>query len=356
LGGDEFVLLLPDVGRDGALQVADKILVSFRQPFTVGGHSLRVTASIGIALYPHDGATFDELLKNADTALYQAKQEGRNTRVFYNREMNIATLERLMLESELRKAIEMGQLRTYFQPKVSLADGRLAGAEALVRWLHPDRGLIPPGRFIPVAESSDLIVALGDWVLEDVCRQLATWCGAGLPPLTVAVNMTARHFSDPGLIERLKSLLKTHRLEPQVLELELTESTLFEAGAQTVQTLLALELLGVGLAIDDFGTGYSSLGYLKRLPLVALKIDQSFVRDLATDADDRVLTATIVNLGHSLGLKVVAEGVETEEQRSFLLEQGCDLAQGYLFSRPMPAEDFSAWRVSHVAGTLEGSP
>ena len=356
LGGDEFVLLLPETGQTGALRLADKLLAAFRQPFTVAGHSLRATLSIGIALYPHDGATFTDLLKNADAALYRAKQDGRNTRAFYAREMNVATFERLVLESELRRAIEVGQLRAYFQPKVRLADGWPAGAEALVRWLHPDHGLIPPGRFIPVAEASDLIVALGDWMLEAVCRQLVVWRGAGLPPLTVAVNLTARHFRDPGFIGRLENLLAAHGLAPQVLELELTESSLLEAGAQTAETLLALRRLGVGLAIDDFGTGYSSLSYLKRLPITALKIDQSFVRDLVIDPDDRILAATIVALSHSLGLKVVAEGVETEDQRRILLEQGCDLAQGYLFGPPMPAEPFAEWLDARGAssGTLAG--
>ncbi|HRC72415.1 MAG TPA: EAL domain-containing protein [Candidatus Competibacter sp.] len=343
LGGDEFVLLLPDAGRDGAPKVADKILAAFREPFTVAGHSLRVTVSVGAALYPHDGITFDDLLKNADTALYRAKQEGRNTQVSYAREMNVAAFERLVLESELRKAIECGQLVAYFQPKVYLSDGRLAGAEALVRWLHPERGLISPGFFIPVAEASGLIVALGDWMLEAVCRQLAAWREAGFPPLTVAVNLAARHFRDLECVGRIQNLLAAHDLPPQALELELTESTLLDGGARTTETLLALQHLGIGLAIDDFGTGYSSLGYLKRLPITALKIDQSFVRDLVTDTDDRVLAATIVNLSHSLGLGVVAEGVETEEQRRILLEQGCDFAQGYLFGPPVPAERFVGW-------------
>ena len=345
LGGDEFVLLLPDTGQPGAARLAGKLVTAFGQPFVVSGHNLRVTASIGIALYPHDGMSFAELLKNADTALYRAKHEGRNTWVFYTREMNVATFERLMLESQLRKAIETGQLRAYFQPKVRLGDGRLAGAEALVRWLHPDHGLISPGRFISVAEASDLIVHLGDWMLAEVCRQLAIWRGAGLPPLTVAVNLAARHFRDPGFGERIENLLTAHGLPAQALELELTESSLLETGARTAETMLTLRRLGLGLAIDDFGVGYSSLSYLKRLPLTALKIDRSFVRDLVDNPDDCMLAATIIALGHGLGLKVVAEGVENEEQRRILLNQGCDLAQGYLFDPPMPAEQFADWLV-----------
>ena len=343
LGSDEFVLLLPGMDRAGAQQLADQVLAAFRQPFAIAGHNLRATVSIGIALCPHDGTSFTDLLKNADAALHRAKYEGRNLCLFYVQEMNVAALERLMLESQLRHAIDSGQLVAYFQPKVYLANGALAGAEALVRWHHPAHGLIQPGQFIPVAETSDLIVALGDWMLETVCRQLAVWRDAGLPPLTVAVNLAARHFRDPGLIQHIQNLLKINSLNPNTLELELTESTLLEAGTQTGETLAVLKRLGVGLAIDDFGTGYSSLGYLKRIPITALKIDQSFVRDLVTDQDDRTLAATIVALGHGLGLSVVAEGVETEEQRQILLDQGCDLAQGYYFGRPMTADQFSDW-------------
>ncbi len=344
LGGDEFVLLLPEAGQEGALRVADKVLNAFRQPFDVAGHRLSATASIGIALYPHDGADFAELLKNADTALYRAKQDGRNTRVFYDRAMNMATLERLMLEGELRQALATRQLRAFYQPKVRLADGVLVGAEALVRWQHPERGLIPPGQFIPMAEASDLIVDLGDWMLVEVCRQQAAWrqSRAGLPLPTVAINLAARHFRLPGLADRIGALLEAYGLPARALELELTESTLLEAGANTTETLEQLERLGVELALDDFGTGYSSLSYLKRLPLTTLKIDRSFVRDLVTDFDDRTIAATILALGHQMGLVVVAEGVETEEQQRILLEQGCDLAQGYLFGRPMPAEEFAA--------------
>ncbi len=343
LGGDEFVLLLPQADQAGALQVADKVLVAFRQPFDVAGHALQVTISIGIALYPHDGADFAELLKNADTALYRVKQDGRNARVFYDRAMNEATFERLLLETELRQALASGQLRAHYQPKVRLTDGTLVGAEALVRWQHPKRGLLPPGLFVPVAEASDLIVALGDWMLDEVCRQLLTWRRAGLVPPPVAINLAARHFRQPGLADRICGLLESCELSPQALELELTESTLLEAGEDTTETLRQLKRLGVTLALDDFGTGYCNLGYLKRLPIATLKIDRSFVRDLVIDSDDRVLSATIVALGHHLGLAVVAEGVETEEQRRILLEQGCDLAQGYLFDRPTPAETFAAW-------------
>jgi diguanylate cyclase (GGDEF)-like protein len=343
LGGDEFMILLPEAGRDDAARVADKILTMLREPVALADHQLTVTGSIGISLYPHDGGTFQDLFKNADTAMYQAKQAGRNAFCFYDAAMNAASLERLTLMSALRKAIREGQLRTYFQPKVNLANGRVIGAEALVRWQHPEEGLIPPGRFIRLAEDNDLIVAIGCWVLEDVCRQLAAWREAGLPHLSVAVNIAARHFCAPYLVQNMEALLERYGLPHEALELELTESTVLEAGTETLTTLQELRRLGFTLAIDDFGTGYSSLAYLKNLPITALKIDRSFVRDLAHDPSDCAIAAVIVTLGHSLGLKVVAEGVETEQQREILLEQGCDFAQGYLFSRPLPAVEFVEW-------------
>lgn len=342
LGGDEFVLLLTATDQAGATLIAGQILTAFRQPFEIIGHRLGITISIGIALYPHDGSDFNALLKNADTALHRAKHNGRNNSVFYDRAMNVATFERLILEAELRQCLHSGQLRAYFQPKLRLTDGALAGAEALVRWHHPTRGLILPSNFIPVAEASDLIVELGEWMLDSVCRQLANWRRQGLPPLCVAVNLAARHFREPGFIERIAARLHDWGLPTACLELELTESTLLDTGAQTARALTAIKQLGIGLAIDDFGTGYSSLGYLKHLPLTTLKIDRSFVRDLVTDPDDRILAATIVTLGHGLGLSVVAEGVETEEQRQLLLQKGCDSAQGYLFSPAIPADEFAA--------------
>jgi diguanylate cyclase (GGDEF)-like protein len=343
LGGDEFMILLPETGRDGAARVADKILARLQEPVTLADHRFEITCSIGISLYPHDGDSFQDLFKNADTAMYQAKQAGRNAFRFYNVAMNAASLERLTLMSALRKAIQTGQLRTYFQPKVCLADGRVIGAEALVRWQHPQEGLIPPGRFIPLAEDNDLIIGIGCWVLEDTCRHLAAWRAMGLPPLSIAVNIAARHFCAPHLVSELEALLLQYELPHDALELELTESTVLEAGSETLTTFQQLRQAGFTLAIDDFGTGYSSLAYLKNLPITSLKIDRSFVRDLTTDPDDRAIAAIIVTLGHSLGLEVVAEGVETEEQRVMLLEQGCDFAQGYLFSPPLPATEFIKW-------------
>ncbi|MDF9391798.1 MULTISPECIES: bifunctional diguanylate cyclase/phosphodiesterase [Methylococcus] len=348
LGGDEFALLLPDLGRDAVSQVAEKILVALRKPFEHSGQAFAVTGSIGIALYPHDGTDFETLLRNADTAMYHAKQQGRNRFRFYDPGMNVDILARLTVLSELREAISVGELRTFFQPEIDLASGQLVGAEALVRWQHPARGLLSPDQFIPIAESNDLIVAVSDWVLEDTCRHLAQWKKADLAPITVGVNLSARHFRDPRLVQRVESLLCRYGVPGSSLQLELTESTLLDADGQTMVVLQALIALGCSLSIDDFGTGYSSLSYLKNLPIATLKIDQSFVRDIAFDADDRTISGTVVALGHSLGLKVIAEGVESEEQRRILLEQGCDFGQGYLFSCPLSPKEFTKWRMEHA--------
>ncbi|HRH80954.1 MAG TPA: EAL domain-containing protein [Thiobacillaceae bacterium] len=343
LGGDEFVLMLLGVGQHGAGEVSEKILAAMREPFDVEGHSLALSTSIGIALFPRDGLDIGELLKNADTALYRAKQEGRNLYVFYDRGMNVATFEKLVLESELRQAIGGDELITHYQPKVHLESGRLLGAEALVRWRHPQHGLVPPGRFIPVAETSGLINDLCRWVLDDVCGQLDEWKRQGLPLVPVSINLSPRNFRSPLLTERLNGLLAGHDLPASALELELTESTLLESGQQVVENLLAIKRMGIGLAIDDFGTGYSSLSYLRRLPISVLKIDRSFVCDLETNQEDRALAGSIIALGNSLGLGVIAEGVETFAQRDILLELGCKAGQGYLYSRPLPAEEFRDW-------------
>jgi diguanylate cyclase (GGDEF)-like protein/PAS domain S-box-containing protein len=344
LGGDEFIILLPEVTRDQAAHLAEKLLTTLRKPIDLDGHRLTVTGSIGISLYPHDGADFATLLQNADVAMYRAKQAGRHQFWFYDTRMNAEILERLTLLAELENAIHAGQLRTYFQPKVSLLDGSLMGAEALVRWQHPQKGLLLPGRFIPAAEDTDLIVAIGQWVLEDVCRYLTSWESAGYRVPTVAVNLAARHFRDPQLAAWLGALLERYAVPAAALQLELTESTLLDRGAETGATIEALRRLGLHLAIDDFGTGYSNLAYLKNLPVAELKIDRSFVRDLENDLADRAIAAAVVSLSHNLGLKVVGEGVETEGQRMILLEQGCDCAQGYLFSYPLPAKEFIEWR------------
>lgn len=344
LGGDEFVMLLPGVTKDQAAHLAKKLLAALHRPVNLDGHRLAVTGSVGISFYPHDGVDFTTLLQNADVAMYQAKQGGRHQFCFYDAGMNAEILERLTLLAELENAACSGQLRTYFQPKVALTDGAVMGAEALVRWQHPQKGLLLPNRFIPAAEDTDLIVTIGEWIVEDVCQRLATWRAQGQPPFTVAVNLAARHFRQPRLALYLEQTLQRYQLPASALQLELTESTLLGLGVQTSATIEALRGMGVHLAIDDFGTGYSNLAYLKDLPVAALKIDRSFIRNLESDATDRVIAAAVVGLSHNLGLAVVAEGVETEGQRRFLLEQGCDCAQGFLFSPPLPAEEFIAWR------------
>jgi diguanylate cyclase (GGDEF)-like protein/PAS domain S-box-containing protein len=343
LGGDEFIVLLPDVGRDGAAQVAEKTLTLLREPIDLNGHRLAITSSIGISLYPHDGMNFEALLKNADTAMYRAKHEGRNRFKFYDPRMNAEILDRLTLLTALRNGIQAGQLCTHFQPKARLADGTVVGAEALVRWRHPEQGLLLPGRFIPMARETDLIVAIGEWVLEDVCRHLAAWRDAGLPELTVAVNLAARHFREPRLPGHLAALLAQYDLSAATVELELTESTLLEVGLETKTTIESLRETGIRLVIDDFGTGYSNLAYLKNLPISALKIDRSLIRDLEHDPNDRAIAAAVVALSHVMGLTVVAEGVETGRQRQILLEQGCEFIQGNLLSPPLPAEAFAEW-------------
>jgi diguanylate cyclase (GGDEF)-like protein len=342
LGGDEFVLLLMGVGEEGAQEVAEKVLAMMREPFSLQGHDLSLSTSIGIALYPQDGADMGELLKNADAALYQAKQDGRNAAAFYNPAMNVATFEKLLLESELRQAIENGELVTYYQPKVDLREGRLTGTEALVRWNHPQHGLVAPGRFIPLAETSGLINEICRWVLGDVGRQINAWRRRGLSVPTVSINLASRNFRSPRLAEGLRELLQVNDLPASALELELTESTLLDTGDQFINNILAIKHLGIRLALDDFGTGYSSLSYLRRLPISVLKIDQSFVRHLESDSEDRTLAGSIIAMGACLGMGVVAEGVETEEQRDILIQLGCETGQGYLFAHPLPAEEFAA--------------
>jgi diguanylate cyclase (GGDEF)-like protein/PAS domain S-box-containing protein len=351
IGGDEFGLVFPGLDRNHAQSVAAGILMALRQPYQIRGHVLSISASIGMAMYPDDGEGIGELLQHADTALHQAKREDSNTAVFYDPRMRQTTYQVLVMETELRRAIEESQLVTYYQPKLRLSDGALVGAEALVRWQHPDKGLIPPGDFIPVAERSGLINDLGAWVLGDVCRQLAAWQRAGGPRVPVAVNLAARHFRSATLVDLVREELDRQGIGPELLELELTETTLLIAGHQVLANLTALRKMGVGLAIDDFGTGYSSLSYLKRMPITVLKIDKSFVDDLESSRDDQALVTSIVALGHSLGLRVVAEGVETARQAEILAASHCDLAQGYLFATPMPAENFAVWQAAGPIGS-----
>jgi len=343
LGGDEFVVLLERTARDHCVEQVRALLGTLSAPLSIQGLELTVTVSAGISLFPGDGQDSDVLLRNAESALHGAKSEGRNTWRFYDPQMNQASLERLILVSALRRGVVAGELRAWYQPKLDLQTRQVIGAEALVRWKHPDQGWIAPARFIPVAEQSDLIVVIGEWMLGEVAAQIARWHAQGLGWLPVAVNLGARHFSDPGLPALLRRLRAAHGLPPDVLELEITESTLMEAGGEPGALLGELRRSGVTLAIDDFGTGYSSLSYLRHLPVDVLKIDRSFVNSIERDRRDLSIAGTIIALAHGLQLKVVAEGVETEGQRGLLEALGCDQGQGFLFARPMPAAEFERW-------------
>lgn len=343
MGGDEFTLLLPAVRDPSEIaRVAEKIFGQFSTPFVIEKNDFTVTASIGVSTYPQDGDSPEALLKNADSAMYQAKEAGRNNCVYFTAAMNEKMKERLVIENELRRAIDAGELEVYFQPKQRLADGVLIGMEALVRWNHPQQGLVMPGRFISVAESSGLIIPLGWFVLEQACRRTAAWNRGGAD-LRVAVNLSAYQFRDKGMLEVITQVLEQSGLDPHHLEIELTESLVMSDPEENIEQLVMLKRLGIAIAIDDFGTGYSSLSYLKRLPVDTLKIDQSFVTGVAKDAHDAELVRTIIGMAHGFKLEVVAEGVETAEQLDFLRRHECDLVQGYLYSHPLPADDFEAF-------------
>jgi len=343
LGGDEFVVLLERLHepRDAAL-VARTMLDALADPFILSrGHEVYIGASIGISLYPDDGTDVPQLIQHADVAMYQAKDQGRNAYGFYTQALTENANQRLEMETKLRRALERDEFVLHYQPQISLTDGRLIGAEALVRWQRNGEGLIPPNQFIPLAEETGLIVPLGEWVLREACAQWAGWLRDGGAPITLAVNISPRQFRQQDLVRVVERVLAETGLPASALELELTEGALMHQGMEAETTLRELKKLGGSLSIDDFGTGYSSLAYLKRFPIDRLKIDQSFVRDISVDANDSELVSTIIAMGRNLKLQVLAEGVETQEQLAFLVEKGCDAYQGYLFSRPVPAEVFS---------------
>ena len=337
LGGDEFIFAMPGFHAAAAAEVARRLIDVFSRPFEVAGHELTVTPSLGISIYPHDGQDLETLLKNADTAMYRAKDIGRNSFQFYATEMNTATLDRLLMESNLRRALAQNEFILHYQPLVNLESGLIIGVEALIRWQHPELGMIMPNSFIHVAEETGLINPIGDWVLCEACRQAKIWCDEGLPPLVMAVNVAPVQFRQPGFVEMVAGALASSGLEAGFLELELTERTVMHDADINLGTLSALHRMGVELSLDDFGTGYSSLAYLKRFPVGKLKIDRSFVNDLETDPDDWAIASTIVSMGRSLRMTVLAEGVETAEQLAQLRKMGCDMAQGYFFSRPVSA-------------------
>lgn len=340
LGGDEFVLLCPNTDAAGAAHVANHVLAAFQQRFHAGPHELACGCSMGVAMFPADAQDYDSLLMAADTAMYRAKQRGRHTFCFFTAEMQTQTARTLELENGLRKAIELGQLQLVYQPQVELRSGRVMGVEALLRWRHPVLGQVSPAEFIPVAEDSGLIVPIGEWVLREACEQMRHWLAAGLELHCMAVNLSLVQFRQADLAERVGRILGQTSLLAQHLELEITEGVAMDQPQSVVATMAELHELGVRIAIDDFGTGYSSLSYLKRLKLHKLKIDQSFVRDISDDADDRAIVSGIISLAHSLGYTTIAEGIETQAQWNYLQEQGCDEGQGYLISRPLPAAEF----------------
>ena len=342
-GGDEFVVLLIDMdGEENAIAMAERILVAVAKPHAVGLNDLHVTASIGVSVYPLDGRDAETLIKSADTAMYQAKDQGRHTYRFFTPEMNVRAVERHTIEENLRRALEERQFTLHYQPKVDLRTGAITGAEALIRWTLPDGREFAPSQFIPVAEDSGLILPIGNWVLREACRQTQAWVAAGLPMSSIAVNISAVEFGSAGFLDGVFGILAETGLDPKMLELELTESVLMKRVGATTEVLQALREHGVRVAVDDFGTGYSSLSYLRRFPVDALKIDQSFVRQISASGDDATIVTAVISMARSLNLRVVAEGVEEAEELAFLQDLECDEAQGYLFSRAVPADDFAA--------------
>ncbi|OFW24872.1 MAG: hypothetical protein A3H27_18980, partial [Acidobacteria bacterium RIFCSPLOWO2_02_FULL_59_13] len=335
LGGDEFALILQNLSKPrDAATVSQKVLEGLAAPFEVEGHEIFVTASIGITLFPSDGETAEELLKNADSAMYRAKHQGRNNFQFYTAEMNARSGEVLRLENNLRRALERREFMLYFQPKADLSSGRVVGVEALLRWQHAELGMVPPEKFIPLMEETGLIVPTGEWVLQAACNQLRAWRESGMPGVPISINVSGRQFQERDLVSSITGIIRSSGVDPRLVELEITESSLMSNPDDAIQVLQALKSFGVQISVDDFGTGYSSLAYLKRFPIDALKIDRSFVQDITRDRDDAAIVTAVVNLAHSLNLIVVAEGVETEEQLSFLIANDCDQMQGYLLAAP----------------------
>ncbi len=352
-GGDEFTILLPAVpNAESVVATAKEILTALEQDFWVGGYSLRTTASIGIALYPEDGEDSEVLVKNADAALHFAKSRGRNNWQMYSRTMNLYTHDALLLGNSLHRAIAKEEFAMHYQPKVDVQTGRVTGLEALIRWHHPELGLIMPGEFVPLAEDNGLVVPLGEWVLREVCWQNRRWRDQGLPMIPIAVNLSPRQFLQPNLLEVVERSLKQAGVPPQYLELEITESLAMHDIELTRSILKRFSQMNVGITIDDFGTGYSSLSSLKHFPVNALKIDRSFVQDMAWDRQDRAIVQAIVALGQGLNLRVIAEGVETVAQLEILRSLNCNEVQGYLFSQPMSAEEMTQWLLTHGSAEL----
>ena len=341
-GGDEFVVLLPYIENpEGAGFCAQKMLATLALPHRIDQHELHISVSIGISIYPDDGQDAETQIKNADIAMYQAKENGRNNYKFFEQDMNARAVHRQSVEVSLRRALERQEFVLHYQPKINLQSGTIVGMEALIRWQHPEQGLLLPAQFVSIAEDCGLILPIGRWVLREACLQARSWQQAGLPPIIAAVNISALEFRNKDFLENIRAVIEETGLEPRYLELELTESVLMQDAASTDPMLHALANLGVKLAIDDFGTGYSSLSYLKQFPINTLKIDQSFVNQMCSNLDDAAIVSAVTSMGKSLKLCVIAEGVESSEQSAFLLAQHCDEGQGYYFGRPMVAEAFA---------------
>jgi diguanylate cyclase (GGDEF)-like protein len=353
-GGDEFVILLHEVSDVAQVTaVARKLLSAAVTPMMIQGRECRVTASIGVATFPDHGTDEQSLTKNADAAMYLAKEEGRSNFRFFALEMKTQSIERLMLETGLRRALECDEFLLHYQAKRDLATGDISGVEALLRWQHPDLGMVLPLHFIPTAEESGLIVPIGKWVLDTACAQNVAWQQQGLPAMRIAVNLSPRQFTDPNLLQDIRGALAASRMAPQLLELEITESMVMQNPEEAKRVLVALKKLGVHLSIDDFGTGYSSMSLIKQFPIDTIKVDRSFVRDLPIDANDRAITKTVIALGKALNLTIVAEGVETPAQEEFLRDQHCDEIQGFLFTKPLAGDDFAVFAREHGIATLK---
>ena len=339
-GGDEFLIILPDVGESAAAErVASQILSNLSAPFDIAGHTIGISASVGITFYPEDGNDFDTLLKNADAAMYAAKASGKNAYRVFTEDMNVDVLDKLKLKAMLRLAIDRQEFHLVYQPQIDLRTNRVVGVETLIRWNHPEQGNIPPVRFIPLAEESGMIGEIGEWVIEEACRQGTQWFDAGMAPFVIAVNVSAQQFTNGSILKTVEAALRHSGLPPEFLELEFTESGLLSDIQNSLATIEALRTMGVKMSIDDFGTGYSSLSYLQQFKVEKLKIDQSFVRSIGTSAEGMEIVRAIIQLGKTLQLQVIAEGVETELHHRTLMDLDCDEAQGYLFSRPVPASD-----------------
>jgi len=357
VGGDEFTVLLSEIKKlEDAAKISQRIIDSLTQPFILNKHEVFITVSIGIAICPDDGNDLFDLMKNADAAMYHAKSKGKNNYQYYKKSMNDTAADRLTLETDLRMALKRKELLLYYQPQVDSLSGKIIGVEALIRWKHPERGLISPLEFIPLAEDTGLIVPISNWVLETACNQSRTWQDKSICDVPISVNLTNHHFQQRTLIKDISELLERTGIQSSDLILEITESTVMEDTDITLKNFQELTKMGLRLSVDDFGTGYSSLSYLKRFPIHAIKIDRSFIKDIITNEDDATIANTIISMAHNLNMIVVAEGVETEDQLRFLLERNCDELQGYLFSSPLPSDEVTLLLEKETKGDYIGTP